>query len=152
MLTYYQVVNVFQSASLGHASINTFAEGDLDNLDSNSQNVVYPYIFLRPISSPGMNINQNGVSGTRTLTFELYSLDVPSLDESNRLTIMSNTEQFIYDIISYINRGDYQQVRWCTLNSITPVNEAFNDRVFGWIAVVNFNGPGVLDYCAYPPA
>jgi hypothetical protein len=65
---------------------------------------------------------------------------------------MSNTEQFIYDIISYINRGDYQQVRWCTLNSITPVNEAFNDRTLGWVATVNFNGPGVLDYCAYPPA
>jgi len=150
MLTYAQIVGIFQSASLGMASINTFAEGDLEALDATSQNVVYPYIFLRPLSSQGMFNTSIGTSGYRTITFELYSMDVPPLDESNRLSVMSNTEQYIYDIISYVNLGSTQQRDWITLNNITPLSEAFNDRVYGWVATLNFNTQGVYDYCAYP--
>jgi hypothetical protein len=150
MNTYAQVVARFQSASINHAGINTFATGDLEELDAASQNVTYPYIFLRPITSPGMNINQIGTSGTRTLTFELYALDVPPLDEVNYLSIMSNTEQYIYDIIAYMNLGSQQQREWVTLNNITPVSEAFNDRAYGWVGMVNYTDSGVLDYCAYP--
>ena len=97
-----------------------------------------------------MNINNIGTSGTRTLTFELYSIDVPPLDESNYLSLMSNTEQYIYDIIAYMNLGSQQQREWVTLNSITPVSEAFNDRAYGWVAMVNYTDMGTLDYCAYP--
>jgi len=150
MNNYAQVVARFQSASLGHASIQTFYEGDLEDLDSTSQNVAYPYIYLRPITSPGMNLNTIGTSGTRTLTFELYSLDVPPLDESNMLSIMCNTEQYIYDIIGYMNLGSQQQREFITLSNITPVSEAFNDRAYGWVATVNYTDTGVLDYCAYP--
>ena len=94
--------------------------------------------------------NSIGTSGYRTITFELYSMDVPPLDDSNRLSIMSNTEQYIYDIISYVNLGSTQQRDWITLQNITPISEAFNDRVFGWVATLNFNTQGVYDYCAYP--
>jgi len=152
MKTYSQVVETFQSASLNHLSINTFAESDLEELDSTSQNVVYPYIFLRPITSPGMNTTTIGTSGTRSLVFELYSLDVPPLDDSNRLSIMSNTEQYIYDIMGYINLHLEPQREWTTLQSITPVSEAFNDRAFGWVATLTYNDMAVLDYCAYPQA
>jgi len=152
MLTYSQVVETFQSASLGMAPINSFAEGDLDALDATSQNVEYPYIFLRPISSQGMFNTSIGTSGYRTLTFELYSMDVPNLAGTNRLSILSNTEQYIYDIISYVNLGSTQQRDWITLNNITPLSEAFNDRVYGWVALLNFNTQAVYDYCAYPHA
>lgn len=150
MNTYAQVVQRFESASLNHASINTFAYGDLEELDSTTQNVVYPYIFLRTITSPGMNLSPIGTSGTRTLTFELYSLDITPLDDSTYLSVMSNTEQYIYDIIGYMNLGSQQQREWITLNNITPVSEAFNDRVWGWVATLNYTDTGVLDYCAYP--
>jgi len=152
MKSYSQVVETFQSASLNHLSINTFAEGDLDALDATSQNVVYPYIFLRPITSPGMNTTTIGTSGTRSLVFELYSLDVPPLDDSNRLSILSNTEQYIYDIMGYINLHLQPQREWTTLQSITPVSEAFNDRAFGWVATLTYTDMAVLDYCAYPQA
>ena len=152
MKLYSQVVETFQSASLNHLSINTFAEGDLEELDSTSQNVVYPYIFLRPISSPGINTTTIGTSGTRSLVFELYSLDVPPLDDSNRLSIMSNTEQYIYDIMGYINLHLQPQREWTTLQSITPVSEAFNDRCYGWVATLTYTDMAILDFCAYPQA
>jgi len=150
MKTYAQVVNTFATASNAHLSINTFAEGDLEELDSFSQNVVYPYIFLRCISSPGMNTNAIGQSGTRSLTFEMYSMDVPPLDETNLLSIKSNTEQYLYDILGYVNLGLDQQTEFITLQSITPVSEAFNDRVYGWVATLTYTDIGVFDKCAFP--
>jgi hypothetical protein len=150
MKTYKQVVETFQSASAAHLAIKTFAEGALDYLDASSQNVKYPYIFLRPLTSPGINLNANGISGTRTLTFEMYSLDVPKLSDASPLKIKSDTEQYIYDIISYFNLGSAQQTEFITLQNITPVDEAFNDRAYGWVGVLNYTDSYVLDYCAVP--
>ena len=150
MKTYKQVVETFQSASNAHLAIKSFAEGALDYLDASSQNIKYPYIFLRPLTSPGINLNANGISGTRSLTFELYSLDVPNLKDASPLNIKSNTEQYIYDLISYFNLGSQQQSEFITLQNITPVDEAFNDRAYGWVAVLNYTDIAVLDYCAFP--
>ena len=150
MKTYFDIVNEFSSSCVEHLAIKSFAEGALDFLDASSQNVQYPYIFLRPLTSPGINLNANGISGTRTLTFEMYSLDVPTLKNASPLQIKSNTEQYIYDIISWFNLGDVQRTQFITLQNITPVDEAFNDRAYGWVAVLNFTDTAVLDYCAFP--
>jgi len=150
MKTYREVVTEFSASCASHLAIKSFAEGALDYLDASSQNVKYPYIFLRPLTSPGINLNPNGISGTRTLTFELYSLDVPKLSDASPLNIKSATEQYIYDIISYFNLGAVQQTEFITLQNITPVDEAFNDRAYGWVAVLNYTDTAVLDYCAFP--
>ena len=150
MKTYQEVVEQFQTACNEHLAINSFAEGALDYLDASSQNIKYPYIFLRPLTSNGIILDANGVSGTRTLTFEMYSLDIPKLSNASPLKIKSDTEQYIYDIISYFNLGDYQRTEFLTLQNITPVDEAFNDRAYGWVGVVNFNDSYTLNYCAYP--
>ena len=150
MQTFKQIVTSFQAAATAHLGVNTFYYGTLDKLDSTTQNVAYSYVFLRPLSSPGIVLNPNGISGTRNLAFELYSLDVPKLTEVDYLQVMSNTEQVIYDILSYFNNGADQQNTYCLLSAITPVNEAFNDRVYGWVANINVINVGVLNYCDFP--
>ena len=150
MKTYKEVVETFQAACNVHLAIKAFAEGSIDYLDASSQNIKYPYIFLRPVASPGVNLSENGISGTRSLTFEMYSLDIPKLSDASPLKIKSDTEQYIYDLISYFNLGSAQQTEWCTLNNIVPVDEAFNDRAYGWVATINYNDTYVLDYCAFP--
>jgi hypothetical protein len=150
MKTYKEVVETFQSASEAHLAIKSFAEGAIDYLDASSQNVKYPYIFLRPIGSSGINLNANGISGTRSLTFEMYSLDVPKLSDASPLNIKSNTEQYIYDLISYFNLGSQQQSEFITLQGIIPVDEAFNDRAYGWVATITYTDIAILDYCAFP--
>ena len=102
-----EVVGMFEDACQRHLAVNTFEYGTIDKLDSSLQNVQYPYIFLRPLSSQGL---QNNV---RTLQFEMYSIDVPKLTESDYLGVMSDTEQYVYDIISYFRDGDNQQTLWC---------------------------------------
>jgi hypothetical protein len=150
MKTYKEVVETFQAACTAHLAIKSFAEGSLDYLDASSQNIQYPYIFLRPITSPGINLNPNGISGTRSLTFEMYSLDIPKLSDESPLKIKSDTEQYIYDLISYFNLGSAQQTEWINLANIIPVDEAFNDRAYGWVANLTYTDVYTLNYCAFP--
>tara|TARA_R110000803_G_scaffold46193_5_gene96964 strand:- start:770 stop:1222 length:453 start_codon:yes stop_codon:yes gene_type:complete len=139
-----EVISMFETACNDHLAINTFSYGPLDKLDASFQNVIYPYIFLRPMSSLGL---QNNV---RQLSFEMYSTDVPKLTESDYKGVMSDTEQYIYDIVSYFSYGTEQQDLFIDIQNITPVNEAFNDRVYGWVSTIVFNEVGVFDYCAFP--
>tara|TARA_R110000803_G_scaffold57904_1_gene116021 strand:+ start:196 stop:663 length:468 start_codon:yes stop_codon:yes gene_type:complete len=146
--SYEEVVGYFQEACEKHVAIETFAEGAIDYLDANSQNIKYPFVFLRPLASPGITVN------TRTLTFELYSLDVPKLSNQSPLQVKSNTEQYIYDVMSYINYGPVpptdQNGFDVEMSNMTPVNEAFNDRVYGWVAQVTVAQAGIFNFCLYP--
>jgi len=145
MKTYKQIVETFEAAATAHIPTKMFAEGAIDYLDANSQNIKYPFMFLRPLASAGLQ-NQ-----TRTLTFELYSLDVPKLSDQSPLLVKSNTELWLYDIISYLNYGPTSDRNIaCNLVTMTPVNEAFNDRVYGWVAQIDVTEDGVYNYCNFP--
>jgi len=148
--TYRFIVDQFRLACSEHLAINEFGEGSIDRLDSLTQNVRYPLAFLRPIQSTGMVLNQNGVSGMRSLSFEFYIMDVPELTDTDVLKLQSNCEIYLYDIIAYFNLGQVQQVEYITLNSISPLYEAFNDRVCGWQANITVNTVGTLDLCNFP--
>lgn len=150
MKTYKDIVDDFQAAVNAHLALNYFAAGTIDKLDSTTQNVPYPMAFLRPLTSIGVVLNATGTSGERTLTFELYVLDVPKLTDEDVIKLQSNCEQYIYDVISYFNLGSMQQDYQVNLNNITPVNEAFNDRVTGWVGSITVTTPYVLDFCNYP--
>lgn len=144
--TYKDVVGYFEEACTKHVAIKHFAEGAIDYLDANSQNIKYPFVFLRPLVSPGLTSNQ------RTLVFELYSLDVPKLSDESPLDVKSRTEQYVYDVLSYVNYGPVNDTNWMSvvMNSMTPVNEAFNDRVYGWVGQITFSEAGIYNYCFYP--
>jgi hypothetical protein len=147
MQTFGQIINQFSSSVQEVPAVSTFSYGSLDKLDSTTQNVAYPYVFIRPITSPGLRLDTNGVTGTHSLTFEIYSLAVPTLIESDYLSVMSTTEQIIYDIVAKFNYGVNQQDTWLLIDNIAPVNEAFNDRTYGWVATVQFQEPGQLNAC-----
>ena len=144
MRTYKQVVELFETAANNHLAIKSFASGPLSYLDSNSQNIRYPFVFLRPMDSLGL------LDNTRSLTFELYSLDVPNVADENALLVMSNTEQYLYDIGSYIRNGAQQQTMDFEMTNLNPVNEAFQDRLYGWVSTVIYTEPDVYDYCNFP--
>jgi len=148
--TYSYIVEQFRTACTEHLAINEFGEGSIDRLDSLTQNVKYPLAFLRPIQSNGITLSPNGVSGARTLNFEFYMMDVPQLTDTDVLQLQSNTEIYLYDIIAYFNLGSDQQLEFITLNSISPLYEAFNDRVAGWVGNITVNTQATLDFCNFP--
>jgi hypothetical protein len=43
-----------------------------------------------------------------------------------------------------------QQTYDLELVTSAPVNEAFQDRVYGWVATMDIITPYMLDYCNYP--
>jgi len=146
MRSYKEVVGVFEAAANSHLAIKSFAHGPLSYLDSNSQNIKYPFVFLRPVQSLGL------LDNTRSLTFELYSLDVPKVSDENALLVMSNTELYLYDIGAYIRRGAEQQTMDFTMTNLIPVNEGFQDRVYGWVSTIEYTEPAVYNYCNFPDA
>jgi len=148
--SYQYIVEQFRTACAEHLAINEFGEGSIDRLDSLTQNVKYPLAFLRPLTSQGMILNANGVSGARALNFELIMMDVPQLTDTDVLKLQSQTEVYIYDIIAYLNLGSVQQSEFVVLNNITPLYESFNDRVAGWNANITVNTYGTLDFCNFP--
>jgi hypothetical protein len=148
--TYQYIVEQFRTACAEHLAINEFGEGSIDRLDSLTQNVKYPLAFLRPLTSTGIILNTNGISGARTLNFEFYIMDVPQLTDTDVLKLQSQCEIYLYDIIAYFNLGSYQQLEFITLNNISPLYESFNDRVCGWVASITVNTQATLDFCNFP--
>jgi hypothetical protein len=145
IVTYKQIVDTFTQAISAHLAIKSFAEGSISYLDSHSQNIAYPFMFLRPLSSPGL------VNNVRTLNFELYSLDVPKVSNESPILLKSNTELYLYDVLGYLRYGPTNQYSMdFTLSSITPVDEGFQDRAFGWVGGISVTTEGVYDYCNYP--
>ena len=57
----------------------------------------------------------------------------------------------MYDILSYLRYGPTNEYSLdFTLNNIVPVNEAFQDRAYGWAANINVTSEGQYNYCNYP--
>jgi len=144
-ITYEQIVGQFQLACDQHLAIASFDSGTIDYLDASAVNRLYPFIYLRPMST----VQANRV---RNLSFELYSLDQPKVASSSNTTVISNTELYIYDLMAWFNFGpaERQQVYEVDMINAIPVNEAFQDRLYGWMATVNVVTPWVEDYCNYP--
>lgn len=145
-IPYSKLIQQFQTACQQNLGISTFDTGTIDFLDANAVNKNYPYIYLRPISSPGV------VDKVRTITFELYSMDVPKLSNESPVDTISECEERIYQLLAWFNQGetDIQQVYDVTITDLSPVNEAFQDRVFGWVATIEVATPWVWDYCDFP--
>jgi|11_taG_2_1085331.scaffolds.fasta_scaffold11377_4 hypothetical protein len=144
-VSYTEIIELFQSRCDAHLAIASFDSGTIDYLDASAVNRKYPYIFLRPM-------NSILVDRTRTLSFELYSLDIPKLKSSNNVELLADTEMYVYDLMSYFNYGPttIQQTYDMAITDCVPVNEAFQDRVYGWMANIDITTPFNLNYCVYP--
>lgn len=144
-ITYREIINDFQTACDEHLSISSFDSGTLDYLDASAVNRLYPYVFLRPLSAVMAD-------RVRTLGVELYVLDQPKIKSQSNIDVVSNTEMYLYDLMAWFNFGptERQQTYDIQLVNAAPVNEAFQDRVYGWVATLDVITPFMLDYCDYP--
>ena len=147
MINFQEIVNLFEMAVTQNQYYKGFGFGSIDNLDS-VVNRGYPLMFMRPLSSPGLS-GQDG--RVRTLTFELYSLDVPKLSDNDRRISLSNTEQGIYDVYGFILDGPVQYDFDMSFNNLVPLIEAFGDKASGWVATINLESTASgISYCNIP--
>ena len=147
MINFQEIVNLFEMAVDQNQYYKGFGFGSIDNLDS-VVNRGYPLMFMRPLSSPGLS-GQDG--RVRTLSFELYSLDVPKLSDNDRRISLSNTEQGIYDVYGFILDGPVQYDFDMSFSNIVPLIEAFGDKAAGWVATINLESTASgISYCNIP--
>lgn len=147
MINYQEIVNLFELAVGENEFFKGFGHGSIDNLDA-VVNRGYPLFFMRPLSSPGLS-GQDG--RVRTLTFEFYSLDVPKISDEDRRFSLSNTEQGIYDVYSYILDGPVQYDFDMSFINIVPLIEAFGEKASGWVATINLESTASgITYCNIP--
>ena len=148
MINYKEIVDLFQTAVTDHSYLQYFKHGTIDNIDV-AVNSPLPMAFLRPLQSIGL------VTGTsarqRELTFELYVLDQPKISDEDGRLVLSNTEQALYDLFSFFYDGSYQQSMDIEMDSIIPVNEAFQNRLSGWVATIRIQTSAQgITYCNIP--
>jgi len=147
MINYQEIINLFELAVGENKFFKGFGHGSIDNLDS-VVNRGYPLLFIRPLSSPGLS-GQDG--RVRTLTFEMYSLDVPKLSDQDRRISLSNTEQGLYDVYGYILDGPAQYDFDMQFSNIVPTIEAFGDKAAGWVGTFNIESTASgISYCNIP--
>ena len=144
-IQYREIVEDFQQACDEHLSISSFDSGTLDYLDASAVNRIYPFVYLRPLSAVLADKQ-------RTLGVELYVLDQPKIKSQSNIDVVSNTEMYLYDLMAWFNFGpaERQQVYDVQLANAAPVNEAFQDRVYGWVGTLDIITPFMLDFCDYP--
>lgn len=147
MINYQEIVNVFELAVGENEFYKGFGHGSIDNLDA-VVNRGYPLLFMRPLSSQGLT-GQDG--RVRTLTFELYSLDVPKISDEDKRFSLSNTEQGIYDVYAYFLDGPVQYDFSLSFVNIVPLIEAFGDKAAGWVGTINIESTASgISYCKIP--
>lgn len=146
MVNFNEIINVFELAVNQNNYFKGFGFGPIDDLDA-VVNQGYPLFFVRPMTSPGLT-NEGRL---RTLTFEVYALDVPKVSQQDTRVALSNTEQGIYDVYSYFNDGPIQYDIQVSMSNIAPLNEAFQDRAVGWVSTITIIGDASgVSYCDIP--
>jgi len=133
MISFTTITNNLKTAASTLASVNTVDFGSIDQLDANWQNAVYPYVFFRPLTSPGITITDANMASPRRLNYEMYVMDMPRQTDVDLIDVMSNTEQIGYDVLTDFYDGSYDDIIKVTTNNIVPLFEAFQDRVAGWV-------------------
>ena len=133
MKTYREIIEKFERAADYHSFIQSFGNGSLDKLND-SINQPYPLLWVRPLASIGIQ-----PFGSRTLTFEVYVLDVPKLDRATDVQTLSDCERTLFDVYAYFRDGAEQQDYGINMTALTPVMEGFQDRMFGWVATIDID-------------
>ena len=133
MKTYKEIVDKFEAAADYHTFIQSFGHGSLDKLND-TINQPYPLLYVRPLASAGIP-----TYGERNLTFEVYVLDANKLDRTLDTQTMSDCERTLYDVYTYFRDGAEQYEYGISMTGITPVQEAFQDRVYGWVGIFEIN-------------
>ena len=128
MKTFREIVEKFESAANYHIYIQSFGFGNVDRLND-TINQPYPLLWVRPLGSLGVS-----PYGQRTLTFEVFMLEIPKGDDSNYIQAYSYAERALYDVYTFFRDGAQQQEYQINMLNITPVSEAFQDRAIGFVS------------------
>ena len=152
MITYNGIIAFFKKFADKHMQINSFSEGDLSKIELKKINE-YPILHVL-ITSTSIE------DATIIYNLDVYILTGINNDEADewREDSLSNTLLIMQDLRTEFFKGKYIVEKDLLLQgsesiSCTPIDEQFNNRVYGWSTSMSVTGVNESTACniPYPP-
>jgi len=149
IITYNNIISVFEDIANRHYQIKTFKVGDQWEEDANT--VSYPMLVVNPTSAD-MARGENGYA-TFEITMNVLVSDQVYKGEENENEVVSDTLQMIQDIIVEFNQHPYYtNSRFDIVGDLTfePFTERNDDEVTGWQVGMTLRTPNIRKFCGIP--
>jgi|TARA_R110001599_G_scaffold169325_2_gene359265 hypothetical protein len=166
MITFRNVVGLFETISTNHYEINSFHSGFMDEVDINKLGATdYVILYAEPGSA---TIN----TGTLVYTFTIYVLDMindelgdsPNNERLGRLDTFSENLQILQDVINEFKQNLYysdaqneikgswvdNEIILQTPINLEPFTARFNNLLTGWSAQLSIQVNNTNNLCIVP--
>ncbi len=148
MITYNGIIDYFREFADKHFQIHSFTEGTADKIDLKKIND-YPVLH---IDITGTDIQD------KMLVFNLDVYIITSAqsdDEAQRVNALSSMLMIMQDLRAEFFEGKYVVPKLLMLRgseelSCTPIQENFNNRVYGWSTSMSVTGINEATRCTIP--
>ena len=133
MTSIQKIVSAIESFCSSHLQIKKYGADFVEQLPNfATQDEKYPIIFIVPTGSTDGEI-------VKTLTFDIYCLDIIQKDRQNIITILSDTELILDDL--YLNLATGDDWTYDVTNATkTPLNNDLLDYCAGWVMTIDIEG------------
>jgi|TARA_R110000824_G_scaffold3903_1_gene18652 hypothetical protein len=166
MITFRNVVGLFETIATNHYEINSFHSGFMDEVDINKLGATdYVILYAEPGSA---TIN----TGTLVYTFTIYVLDMindelgdsPNNERLGRLDTFSENLQILQDVINEFKQNLYysdaqneikgswvdNEIILQTPINLEPFTARFNNLLTGWSAQLSIQVNNTNNLCIVP--
>lgn len=140
MTSLNQIINQLNQIAINHAQINGFGFGE--DFDISTQQEQYPLMWSNVLDS---SINDKIL----TVGIGILILDIVSDDDRNMKDTLSDCLSIACDVYALLaQENDYYEVQPSV--SLTPLFEAFPDKVNGWRMDLTVNIVTGVNRCQVP--
>jgi hypothetical protein len=150
-LSINKIVSIFRDLAVRSEMLNDFGYGPTYNIESRTEPMLFPYLWLDDIGS----VIESTDAGYKSMyyTFDLYVMDKINKGDSNYNETISDTNTILNQIFAEMSQHKYYRDMGLNLNgniTMEPVTEATNDNVNGWKATITLKQPYRLTPCNVP--
>jgi len=148
MITYNGIISYFKEFADKHLQINSFTQGSADKIDLKKIND-YPVLH---IDITGTSIQEK----TIVFSVDVYIITASqSDDEIERVDALSSTLMIMQDLRAEFYEGKYIVPKLLLLRGseeldCNPIEESFNNRVYGWSTSMSVTGINEATRCSIP--
>lgn len=148
MITYNGIIDYFREFADKHFQIHSFTEGTADKIDLKKIND-YPVLH---IDITGTDIQDKMM----VFNLDVYIItSAQSDDEAQRVNALSSMLMIMQDLRAEFYEGKYVVPKLLLLRgseelSCTPIQEDFNNRVYGWSTSMSVTGINEATRCTIP--
>jgi len=135
-MTLLKTIEIINDVAMAHPLVNSFNEGNIYDINSNTNNI-YPSIIL---SQAPHNLGTN----TNQFNFNIFYCDRLTENRDNRLLIQSNAIIVLTELINRL-REIFLNIN---ANTITTFHDRFSDELAGAYSTINIEVPNIGE-CFY---